>query len=67
MLTKDDIDKRIRMSKADCIITDIPTAMKVNQGVGGATLRKKILVEDHEITDGMQEEINKLKLKGKYY
>ena len=32
------------MSKADCVITDFQTALKVDEGIG-ATLKKKILVE----------------------
>ena len=47
MLTSTDIEKRIKMSKADCIITDIHTASKVNE-CEGLNLKNKILVEDED-------------------
>ena len=47
MLTSADIEKRVKMSQADCIITDINTASKVNE-CKGSTLKKKILVFNEE-------------------
>ena len=38
------------MSKADCVIADFQTAVKVDEGIG-ATLKKKILVEKCNTTN----------------
>ena len=48
------------MSKADCVITDFQTAMKVDEGFG-ATLKKKILVAKENTTN---EEIAQMTSKG---
>ena len=63
MLTAADIDKRIRMSKADCVIADLQTAIKVDQGIG-AGLKTKILVEERKASNEMQDQVEKMKLKG---
>ena len=58
MLTSADIQKRIKMSQADCIITDIHTASKVNE-CKGSTLKKKILVfnEEDEVDKDQKEKM----------
>ena len=66
MLTSADIDKRIQMSSADCIIADLETAAKVDEGVG-AKLTKKILVEKDDVDEEKGEEIRKMTLKGLQY
>ena len=48
------------MSKADCVITDFHTAVKVEEGIG-ANLRKKILVEHISTTIA---EVEEMKSKG---
>ena len=65
MLTSADIEKRIKMSQADCIITDIHTASKVNE-CKGLTLKKKILVDDEEDEVGKEkkEKIEKMTAEG---
>ena len=65
MLTSADIEKRIKMSQADCIITDIHTASKVNE-CKGSTLKKKILVfnEEDEVDKDQKEKIEKMTAEG---
>ena len=65
MLTSADIEKRIKMSQADCIITDIHTALKVDE-CKGLTLKKKILVDDEEDEVGKEkkEKIEKMTAEG---
>ena len=65
MLTSADIEKRIKMSQADCIITDIHTALKVNE-CKGLTLKKKILVdnEEDEVDKEKNEKIEKMTAEG---
>ena len=65
MLTSADIEKRIKMSQADCIITDIHTASKVNE-CKGLTLKKKILVDDeeYEVDNEKKEKIEKMTAEG---
>ena len=65
MLTASDIEKRIQMSKADCVITDLKTARKVEQGNGSA-LKKKILVEDNALESRTQNEIDMMSEKGNH-
>ena len=48
------------MSKADCVITDFQTAMKVDEGTG-TSLKKKILVEHVNTTS---QEIAQMTSKG---
>ena len=65
MLTSADIEKRIKMSQADCIITDIHTASKVNE-CKGLTLKEKILIDDEEDEVGKEkkEKIEKMSAAG---
>ena len=49
------------MSKADCVIADFQTAVKVDEGIG-ATLEKKILVEKGNTTN---QEIEQMTSNGK--
>ena len=65
MLTSADIEKRIKMSQADCIITDIHTVSKVNE-CQGLTLKKKILVDDEEdeVDKEKKEKIEKMTAEG---
>ena len=51
------------MSKADCVITDYQTAIKVDDGIG-ATLKKKILIEESDLTQEEKENLEKMKPKG---
>ena len=65
MLTASDIEKRIQMSKADCVIADFKTALRVEQGIGSA-LKKKILVEDSALEIKTQNEIDMMSEKGNH-
>ena len=64
MLTSSDIEKRAKMSKADCIITDINTAMKIEDG-GGTNLTKKIFVVSNNSDRSVKGYLEKLESKGK--
>ena len=59
MLTGADIQKRIKMSNADCIIADVNTALKINNDVD-TCLKNKILVESDNSRDQEKDDIEKL-------
>ena len=64
MLTGSDIQKRVKMSNADCIITDASTAMKIDDDVA-LHLTKKIFVEGNNGNDLEKEYMQKMESKGK--
>ena len=64
MLTASDIQKRAKMSNADCIITDVKTAMKIDEDFG-KDLKTKILIENDKHADEEKEHIETMKSKGK--
>ena len=63
MLTGSDIQKRIKMSKADCIIADVNTALKIDNDVD-TCLKNKILVETDNSSDQDKANIEKMESKG---
>lgn len=64
MLTSSDIEKRAKMSNADCIITDISTAMKIEDG-GGTNLTKKLFVVSYNSDESERGYMEKMESKGK--
>ena len=63
MLTGADIQKRIKMSNADCIIADVNTALKIDNDVD-TCLKNKILVESDNSNDQEKDSIEKMESKG---
>ena len=64
MLTASDIQKRAKMSNADCIITDVKTAMKIDEDFAN-NLKTKILIENDNFTDEEKENSERMQSKGK--
>ena len=64
MLTASDIQKRAKISNADCIITDVKTAMKIDEDFG-KDLKTKILIDNDNSADEEKENIEKMQSKGR--